>query len=160
MLPRSSDVYAFFVRYTEAVEPHNHRTFIRRTIEISFDDGPAARAELRDVRHGCCMIEVGNSIFTLAYSDVLDIVPPAEERHWPLVKSRVGALATHARARLRARERRAPLRLQEPARLPRHLMVDAVEPEAGAAVVDAEEREQRVYSLEEIERDLVLPKAS
>lgn len=71
------------------------------------------QARLRDPRGGSCFLDVGNSLFTLAYRDVLEHLPPGDGTR-DVVVLRPGALATHVVPRMarRSGRERAAARVQ------------------------------------------------
>lgn len=96
-MPRASDVHEFLRRFTGAADLTDARTFVRSKIKVQFGQARPVAADLRDIRDKCCMIDVGNSIFTLAFDKIVDIVPP-QAGETTLIRAQVGALACHAPA--------------------------------------------------------------
>lgn len=73
-------------------------------------------ARLRDPRGRSCFLDVGASLFTLAYRDVLEHHPPADGTP-DVVVLRPGALATHVVPRMsRSGSRRRAAPAERPAR--------------------------------------------
>jgi hypothetical protein len=101
-------IHETFLEYSGAKEAVQADSFIRDQIRLDFDSGAPVVARLRDLRSTCCMIDVDNSIFTLAFSDILHCVMPEYPGSAPLVlRVRVGCLARDANALLARNTRRS-----------------------------------------------------
>lgn len=106
MQPRAKQIEEVLRGYTRAKDQVDRATFERSELTLLIEgnlDAPLS-AQLREFRSGCAMIDLGNSIFTLAYADILGLDP--ERAGGGLrVTVRAGCLASHI-----TRPRRSPTR--------------------------------------------------
>lgn len=111
MASSPGSIHEIFLEYSGAQEPVQADSFVRDQLHLEFDSGAPLAARLRDLRPSCCMIDVGNSIFTLAFSDILNCVMPEHPGAEPLLlRVRVGCLARDANARFVRSARRSSWR--------------------------------------------------
>lgn len=97
----SHNIHEMFLEYSGAQETVQADSFVRNQVRLEFDSGMPLTAQLRDLRSMCCMIDIGNSIFTLAFSDILSCTIPEHPGVSPLVlKVRIGCLARDTNALL------------------------------------------------------------
>jgi len=90
-MSRAGDIYEFFKRFAGSHDLTDARTFVRSRLSLQFGDACPVPVSLRDVRERCCLLDVDEGIYTLAFADVLDIAPPTVTE-LAVVKVRVGAL--------------------------------------------------------------------
>jgi hypothetical protein len=173
-------IHETLLEYSGAREAVQADTFTRNQIRLEFDSGAPVEASLRDLRSTCCMIDIGHSIFTLAFSDVISCLMPEHPGSAPLIlRVRVGCLARDANALLARNLRRsnwqrqtwsrqAPTRTAVRPAVPLHAEAAPQETERPggngskpafdrrnqAAVQDSSGREEQRQSLEDIEKML------
>lgn len=73
----------------------------RRAFSLVVHGSTPLSAEVRELRGRCAMIDIGPSIFTLAYGDILGIDPLPSAEGGLQITVRPGCFASHAAARLR-----------------------------------------------------------
>jgi hypothetical protein len=100
MQPRAEEIHrvlSTFVQVKRAGEADSRR----RAFALVVQGSTPLLAEVRELRGACAMIDIGSSIYTLAYVDILGIDPiPAGEGGLRLTV-RPGCFASHVAARLR-----------------------------------------------------------
>jgi hypothetical protein len=97
----SHNIHQMFLEYSGAQETVQADSFVRNQVRLEFDSGKPLTAQLRDLRSTCCMIDIGHSIFTLAFSDVISCIMPEHPGVSPLVlRVRIGCLARDTNALL------------------------------------------------------------
>lgn len=149
----AGDVREFFRRFTGAVDLTDRRTFVRSRVRLRFGErGALVDGELWDVRERCCMVSVGESIFTVAFATILDIVPPSAGEGVLLVVQ-PGSLACQfaARSEVPASERRGRWRVPAPISAPAAgvpLAVEAARPAHEATETVGEE--ELLWELQEV----------
>ncbi len=159
MQPNRSQVHDFLLEFTGANSRVQSGSFKRDQLQLQFEGGSPARAVLRDLRSSCCMIDIDNSIFTLAYDDVMSVTDNGTAA---VIGVRVGCLARDMNARL-ARSRHRVSRhfsyaqpASEPSRTPPQPEQPAADLETGFQTAqNAAARSEKIHenraSLEEIE---------
>jgi hypothetical protein len=100
MQPRAEEIHrvlSAFVQAKRAGEADSRR----RSFALLVQGSTPLLAEVRELRGACAMIDIGSSIYTLAYADILGVDPvPAGEGGLRLTV-RPGCFASHVAARLR-----------------------------------------------------------
>lgn len=134
-MPRAGDIYEFFKRFTGSEEMRDPRTFVRSRMMLQFGEARPVPINVREVRERCCMIDLENSIFTLAFDKIVDIFPPTHSEP-ATIKAQLGALACHVLPPPR------PARWAEPAPL---AAPQRAEPERDRVVRERRERARQAW---------------
>lgn len=115
MQPRAEEIQRVLTTYVESNRSGESEGSRRRPFSLIVQGSAPTIAQFRELRGACAMVDIGSSIFTLAYSDILGIDPaPASEGGLKLTV-RPGCFASHVAARLR---RAAPRPWSSPAPAP------------------------------------------
>jgi hypothetical protein len=100
MQPRAEEIHRVLSQFVQAKRAGKADSR-RRSFALVVQGATPLLAEVRELRGACAMIDVGSSIYTLAYVDILGIDPiPADEGGLRLTV-RPGCFASHVAARLR-----------------------------------------------------------
>jgi hypothetical protein len=100
MQPRAEEIHRVLTTFVQAKRAGESDSR-RRSFALVVQGSSPLLAEVRELRGACAMIDIGSSIYTLAYSDILGIDPvPAGEGGLRLTV-RPGCFASHVAARLR-----------------------------------------------------------
>ncbi|MEX2541006.1 MAG: hypothetical protein WD314_04330 [Trueperaceae bacterium] len=100
MQPRAEEIHrvlATFVKAKRAGEADSRR----RAFGLVVQGSTPLLAEVRELRATCAMIDIGSSIYTLAFSDILGIDPVPAGEGGLRITVRPGCFASHVAARLR-----------------------------------------------------------
>ena len=101
MQPRAEEIYRVLTTFVERKGTPEADGSRRRSFSLMVQGSSPMEARIRDLRGSCAMIDIGSSIFTLAYEDILGIDPlPAAEGALRLTV-KPGCFASHVAARLR-----------------------------------------------------------
>src|SRR5690625_6628570 len=101
MQPRIEEIYRVltaFVRAKGNVEEGGNKA---PSFSLVVHGSRPLQAQIRELRERCAMIDIGSSIFTLAYSDILGMDPVPQSQGSLRVTVRPGSFASPAAARLR-----------------------------------------------------------
>ena len=132
MQPRIEEIYRVltaFVRAKGNVEEGGNKA---PSFSLVVHGSKPLRAQVRELRERCAMIDIGSSIFTLAYSDILGMDPVPQSQGSLRITVRPGSFASHAAARLR----RAPARPRPANSEPRPLAPERQNNQEQAPVTD------------------------
>ena len=101
MQPRAEEIYRVLTSFVERKGTPEADGSRRRSFSLVVQGSSPMEARIRDLRGACAMVDIGTSIFTLAYEDILGIDPiPAAEGGLRLTV-KPGCFASHVAARLR-----------------------------------------------------------
>jgi hypothetical protein len=101
MQPRGEEIYRVLTNFVKAGRAKEADGSRRRGFALVVQSSAPLAAEIRELRSGCAMIDIGSSIYTLAYSDILGIDPASAGEGGLRVTVKAGCFASHAAARLR-----------------------------------------------------------
>ncbi len=102
------DIHAFLLEYSGAHNRIQSGRFKRDQLRLEFEGATPVTVRLRDLRTSCCMIDLGSSIFTLNFRDVISFSIPNEPGvTMPVLSVRVGCLARDMNARMARDTRRS-----------------------------------------------------
>lgn len=100
MQPRAEEIQRVLTNFVEGRSSGpGGRT--QRAFSLVVHGSTPLSAEVRELRGRCAMIDIGPSIFTLAYGDILGIDPLPSAEGGLRITVRPGCFASHAAARLR-----------------------------------------------------------
>ena len=99
MQPRAEEIQRVLTNFVEGGSGLGSPA--RRSFSLVVNGSTPLSAEVRDLRGRCVMIDIGPSIFTLAYGDILGLDPLPAAEGGLQVTVRPGCFASHAAARLR-----------------------------------------------------------
>jgi hypothetical protein len=98
MQPRAEEIQRVLSTFAHAPGGGQQVGSRRRSFALVVQGSSPLMAEIRELRGACAMIDIGSSVFTLAYSDILGIDPAGEGGLRLTV--RPGCFASHVAARL------------------------------------------------------------
>ncbi|MEX2536279.1 MAG: hypothetical protein WD273_11855 [Trueperaceae bacterium] len=101
MQPRAEEIYRVLSSFVQAKRAGEADGSRRRSFALVVQGSTPMQAQVRELRGGCVMIDIGSSIFTLAYCDILGIDPASSDEGGLRVTVRPGCFASHVAARLR-----------------------------------------------------------
>lgn len=108
MQASQNEIHGFLLEYTGAHNRVQSDRFKRDQIRLEFEGAAPATAKLRDLRTSCCMIDIGNSIFTLNFRDIISFnIPNDPGVTMPVLTVRLGSLARDMNARMARDTRRS-----------------------------------------------------
>jgi hypothetical protein len=100
MQPRAEEIHRVLSAFVQEKRAGKADS-LRRSFALLVQGSTPMLAEVRELRGACAMIDIGSSIYTLAYADILGVDPvPAGEGGLRLTV-RPGCFASHVAARLR-----------------------------------------------------------
>ena len=100
MQPRAEEIHRILSNHIK-MGPGESEATRRRGFALAVKGSKPIAAEIRDLRDRCAMVDIGSSIFTLAYADILGLDPLPSAEGGLRVTVRSGCFASHAAARLR-----------------------------------------------------------
>ncbi len=108
MQASQSEIHAFLLEYSGAQNRVQSGKFKRDQLRLEFEGGSPTTVKLRDLRTSCCMIDLGSSIFTLNFRDILGFhIPNDPGVTMPVMTVRLGCLARDMNARMARDTRRS-----------------------------------------------------
>ena len=108
MQASQSDIHAFLLEYSGAHNKVQSGKFKRDQLRLEFEGGSPTTVKLRDLRTSCCMIDLGSSIFTLNFRDILGFnIPNDPGVTMPVMTVRLGCLSRDMNARMARDTRRS-----------------------------------------------------
>ncbi|HEX7005328.1 MAG TPA: hypothetical protein VF168_14180 [Trueperaceae bacterium] len=115
MQPRAEEIHRVLTAFVERRGPPEADASRRRSFSLTVQGSAPMEARIRDLRGSCAMIDIGSSIFTLAYEDILGLDPLPAAEGGLRITVKPGCFASHVAARLH-RSARRPWNSQDHAR--------------------------------------------
>lgn len=100
MQPRAEEIHRILATFIRAKRAGTS-DLRRREFGLVVQGSSSLLAEVRELRATCAMIDIGSSIYTLAFTDILGIDPVPAAQGGLRITVRPGCFASHVAARLR-----------------------------------------------------------
>lgn len=120
MQPRAEEIHRVLNAFVQSKRAGKAEGTRKRSFALVVQGSTPLAAVVRELRETCAMIDIGSSIFTLAYSDILGIDPASSAEGGLCLTVRPGCFASHVAARLRRSAPRSWSRGKESSPLAAH----------------------------------------